>query len=109
MLSDHHASAKKGGKRGKDVVDGEGDIGQIGRILQKALMRNKVKAQEGLNSSSSSSSSDSSSSNGNGSSDLSSASNGHVNSVEVVEVKCDEVIVNVNDLFSNKTSVNDFR
>ena len=37
MLSDHHGAKK--GKKTKDVADGEGDIGAIGRILQKALQK----------------------------------------------------------------------
>ena len=37
VLSDHHGAKK--GKKAKDVADGEGDIGAIGRILQKALQK----------------------------------------------------------------------
>ena len=45
VLSDHHGAKK--GKKAKDSADGEGDIGAIGRILQRALQK-RTREKEGI-------------------------------------------------------------
>ena len=44
MLSDHHGVKK--GKKAKEGLDGEADIGAIGRILQRALQKRSREVEE---------------------------------------------------------------